>query len=123
MRPPLDFGGELLDPRAVHAAAGALVSTRRIGEAIADDPVAARERRPNEVFEVQRLRAANISRVSVGGVIGSPCRSSTSWRTRSASGVPPGSRVERHAFAARLQPCRARTSRRWTCRPLRCLPA
>ncbi len=38
-------------------------------------------------------RAANMSSVSVIGVTVSVPRSSTIWRMRSASGVPPGSRV------------------------------
>src|SRR4051812_36039180 len=41
------------------------------------------------------LRAANISNVSARGATASSPRSSTIFRTRSASGVPPGSRVTR----------------------------
>src|SRR3569832_589841 len=44
------------------------------------------------------LRAANISNVSARGETASSPRSRTIFRTRSASGVPPGSRVTRAAI-------------------------
>ncbi len=46
--------GEALDEGGIDAAPAPLVGARRIGEAVADHPLAARERRTYEVLEVQR---------------------------------------------------------------------
>ena len=48
---------EVVDELAVDTATAALVGMRRIGEAVTQHPLAARQRRPDEVVDVHLARA------------------------------------------------------------------
>ena len=82
--------------RQVEAAAAALVGEGRVGEAVAQHDVAARQRRLDHLRAGGRAAPRTPAALSVSASIGA-C--STSARSFSASGVPPGSRV--HDDAAR----------------------
>jgi len=58
---------ELGDERAVDAVPAALVGMRRVGEAVAQHPVAARERRPDHVLDVFAPRREHQQRLGVVG--------------------------------------------------------
>ena len=57
---------DLVDELAIDAASAALVGMRRIREAIAQHPLAARERRPDEIVDVHLARAEHEQRFGRG---------------------------------------------------------
>jgi hypothetical protein len=78
-----------------------LVGDRGVAEAVADDPVAALERGCDDVLHVIGARSEKKQRLG-NGSIGSE---STSSRSVSASGVPPGSRVTTTEWPAARSRC------------------
>ena len=91
------------------AAAGALIGAGGIGEAVADHPGAARQRRADRPLQV----VARARRTSAGSRCTGDQRSASPFRTRcrgcsSAPGEPPGSRVWHDLDAARASGAAAR---------------
>jgi hypothetical protein len=62
----LNLALEGIEQRAARSSAAALVSERRIGKAIADDPPAGRQRGTNHLLEVTCARSEHQQRFDLG---------------------------------------------------------
>src|SRR5690606_7102640 len=88
----LDETLQLGDARLAQAAPAALIGIGGIGEAVAEHHRATRQRRTDDPGQVLGT-AANTSSSSVSLSMASSLGASSNSRMRSASGVPPGSRL------------------------------
>ena len=102
---------ELLDPSRVDTAPITLVSPGGVRESIADDPFAARQRRPNQVFDVDAASGKHQERLRPWrDILGTPFEDDfphalsqrrSAWLTGHARGDSPGC----EQFAGGLRDC------------------
>ncbi len=90
--------------RGIEPAGRALVGARRIGEAVADHPLAARQRRADGRGEMVGPRRGEQQRLGQRRPRRAAVPDRISARISSARGEPPGSRVATARDAALLQP-------------------
>ena len=89
-----------LDEGRLQIAGNALIDARRIHEPVAEDDCAVQQRRPDDLFDMIVARGGKKDRFHAHAEDSCAAPERSTWRTASAPGEPPGSRVVRHRAAA-----------------------